>query len=117
MPPRPSLHALARPRPSAPASSSSRRSLITVRRPARSPPATTDATAFYYSPFECTFQDNTQRVVECSHLRVIGGAQFPKDHEYSAAFIELIEWQLTIDPKKRPTVHQVLSKVRALLKA
>jgi len=75
------------------------------------------ATAFYYSPFECTFQDNTQRVVECSHLRVIGGAQFPKDHEYSAAFIELIEWQLTIDPKKRPTVHQVLSKVRALLKA
>ena len=46
--------------------------------------ATLYATAFYYSPFECTYQDNTQRVVECSHLRVIGGAQFPTTSEYAA---------------------------------
>lgn len=77
--------------------------------------ATLYATAFYYSPFECTFQDNKQVVVECSHLRVIGGAQYPKDHPYSAGFIELIDWQLTLDPKKRPTVHQVISKVKQML--
>merc|ERR1719217_1242279 len=35
------------------------------------------AMAFYYSPFECEFKGNTQHVVECSHLRVIGGAQYP----------------------------------------
>ena len=35
---------------------------------------------------------------------------------YSEAFIELIEWQLTVDPKKRPTVHQVISKVKQMLK-
>ena len=46
--------------------------------------ATLYATAFYYSPFECTYQENSQRVVECSHLRVIGGAQFPTDTEYAA---------------------------------
>jgi len=79
--------------------------------------ATLYATAFYYSPFECTFQDNTQRVVECSHLRVIGGAQYPKTHEYSEEFIALIEWQLAVDPKKRPTVHQTISKVKQMLKA
>lgn len=37
---------------------------------------------------------NDQRVVECSHLRVIGGAQFPSDMEYSSEFRELIEWQV-----------------------
>ena len=57
--------------------------------------ATLYAMAFYYSPFECTFQGNDQRVVECSHLRVIGGAQFPTEMEYSAEFKELIEWQVT----------------------
>ena len=54
--------------------------------------------AYYYSPFECTYQENTLRVVECSHLRVIGGAQFPTDPGYSAGFIALIESQLAIDP-------------------
>ena len=78
--------------------------------------ATLYAMAFYYSPFECTFQENTQRVVECSHLRVIGGAQFPADSEYSAAFVDLIQWMLVVDPKRRPTVHQVLSKVKAMLR-
>ena len=77
--------------------------------------ATLYAMAFYYSPFECTFQENTQTVVECSHLRVIGGAQFPTDTFYSPGFIELIQWMLTIEPRKRPTVHQVLAKVNAML--
>ena len=39
--------------------------------------------AFYYSPFECEFEGNHQRVVDCSHLRVIGGAQYPTEHQYS----------------------------------
>ena len=39
--------------------------------------------AFYYSPFECTFQESKQTVVDCSYLRVIGGAQYPSDSIYS----------------------------------
>ena len=77
--------------------------------------ATLYAMGYYYSPFECTFKGNEQSVVECSHLRVIGGAQFPAEPYYSAAFVELIQWMLTIDPSKRPTVHQVLAKVDAQL--
>ena len=76
--------------------------------------ATLYAMAYYYSPFECTFQDNTQRVVECSHLRVIGGPQFPTERGYSDAFVALIQWMLTIDPAERPTVHQVLGKLRQM---
>ena len=72
---------------------------------------------YYYSPFECTFNGNKQNVVECSHLRVIGGAQFPQDRFYSDSFIELIQWQLTVDPAKRPTVHQVLARVQKCLNA
>ena len=79
--------------------------------------ATLYAMAYYYSPFECTFQGNTQHVVECSHLRVIGGPQFPTQRDYSPAFIDLIQAMLTVDPKKRPTVHQVLAKVQQLRKA
>ena len=78
--------------------------------------ATLYAMAFYYSPFECTFQENTQRVVECSHLRVIGGPQFPSTRVYSDSFVEFIQAMLTVDPKKRPTVHQCLAKVGQLLK-
>lgn len=48
-------------------------------------------------------------------VRVIGGAQFPTDRFYSDAFVELIQWMLTVDPMKRPTVHQVLSKVQKAL--
>ena len=77
--------------------------------------ATLYAMGYYYSPFECTFKGNEQTVVECSHLRVIGGPQFPADAFYSPPFVELIQWMLTIDPAKRPTVHQVLAKVGALL--
>jgi len=78
--------------------------------------ATLYAMAYYYSPFECTFSGNQQHVVECSHLRVIGGAQFPTDKHYSDAFIDLITWMLTVEPKQRPTVHQVLAKLAQLLK-
>lgn len=78
--------------------------------------ATLYAMAYYYSPFECTFTGETQHVVECSHLRVIGGPQFPTTRFYSPAFIDLIQAMLAVDPKKRPTVHQCLAKVGQLLK-
>lgn len=77
--------------------------------------ATLYAMAYYYSPFECTFQGDTQHVVECSHLRVIGGPQFPSKCDYSDAFIDLIQAMLAVDPKRRPTVHQVLARVQQLL--
>jgi len=77
--------------------------------------ATLYAMGYYYSPFEVTFQGNKLTVVECSHLRVIGGPQFPTDKFYSDAFIDLIKWMLTVDPAKRPTVHQVLARVQKAL--
>ena len=78
--------------------------------------ATLYAMAYYYSPFECTFQGDTQHIVECSHLRVIGGPQFPSKREFSPGFIDLIQAMLAVDPKQRPTVHQCLAKVQQLLK-
>merc|ERR1719440_1955985 len=77
--------------------------------------ATLYAMGYYYSPLECRFKGNEQTVVECSHLTVIGGAQFPTDTYYSAGFVQLIQWMLTVDPVKRPTVHQVLAKVNSML--
>jgi len=77
--------------------------------------ATLYAMAFVYSPFECTFQDDEQRVVDCSYLRVIGGAQYPSKCEYSKEFIALIEWMLTVDPQKRPTVVDVIARVQGML--
>eukprot|EP00966_Prymnesium_polylepis_P071759 1666701-Prymnesium_polylepis.2 len=56
---------------------------------------------------------NDQRVVECSHLRVIGGAQFPTDMEYSQEFKQLIEWQArarTAPPRtKTPTASGAMT--------
>ena len=78
--------------------------------------ATLYAMVFSYSPFECTFQDATQRVVECTHLRVIGGAQFPTGAQACApAFASLIQWMLTVEPQKRPFVPQVQARVREML--
>ncbi|EOD42014.1 hypothetical protein EMIHUDRAFT_431902 [Emiliania huxleyi CCMP1516] len=79
--------------------------------------ATLYAMAFCRSPFECTFQDNVQRVVECSHLRVIAPAQFPSSHPYSAPFVGLIEAMLTVDASKRPFVPEVLRRVRSMQQA
>ena len=73
--------------------------------------------AYHYSPFECTWQDNAQRVTECSHLAVIGGPKFPAKSEYSDDFRKLIVWQLEVDPMKRPTVHQVIAKVQQMIAA
>mmetsp|Transcript_15904 Transcript_15904/g.36397 ORF Transcript_15904/g.36397 Transcript_15904/m.36397 type:complete len:323 (-) Transcript_15904:96-1064(-) len=77
--------------------------------------ATLYAMIFYYSPFECTFQDNVQRVVECTHLRVIGGAQFPSGHLYSAEFLGLIESMLHVEPKRRPFVPELIATTERLL--
>ena len=52
----------------------------------------------------------------CSHLRVIGGPQFPTQRGYSAGFVDLIQSMLTVDPKTRPNVDECLAKVEQLLK-
>ena len=61
-------------------------------------------------------QDSVQRVVECSHLRVIGGAQFPSGAPYSAEFVDFIESMLAVDPLKRPFVPQLIERCEELLK-
>ena len=77
--------------------------------------ATLYAMAFYYSPFECTFQESKQTVVDCSYLRVIGGAQYPSESIYSQDFVALIEWMLTVDRQKRPPAKDVISRVQGML--
>lgn len=74
------------------------------------------AMAFGYSPFECEFtSSNELRIVECTHLRVIGNWSFPTRISYSAAFCDLIRWMLTLDPLQRPTISKVLDQIQKLL--
>ena len=74
------------------------------------------AMAFGFSPFECEFTPSNQlRIVECTHLRVIGNWSFPTGRSYSAAFCELIRWMLTLDPLQRPTISRVLDQIQKLL--
>ncbi|KAJ0408969.1 hypothetical protein P43SY_002848 [Pythium insidiosum] len=55
------------------------------------------AMGFGYSPFECTFSDNGDvRITECSYLAVIGHVKFPKSHNRTASFVELISVGLRI---------------------
>lgn len=78
--------------------------------------ATLFAFVYGYSPFECEFTPTGEaRVVECTHLRVIGPVPFPHDATRgSPAFRELLKWMLTQDPSARPTVDDVLARLRGM---
>lgn len=74
------------------------------------------------SPFEIEFrQSGTVRIVDCTHLRVLGGkVPHPPEsrvsvHAYSHQIHELVEWILNVDRTERPTIEEVLHRVEGML--
>jgi len=73
------------------------------------------------SPFECEFRPNGIKVVECSHLRILGTLPRPPrgshlDGRYNKDILDFVEWMLTQDRMKRPNIQDVSLKLDALLK-
>jgi serine/threonine kinase 16 len=76
------------------------------------------------SPFEMEFRhDGSVKVVECTHLRVLGGklphvpAKKASLCNYGQELLELIEWILTVDRTERPTIDEVCDRVEIMLKS
>ena len=73
------------------------------------------------SPFEVEFRtDGSVRIVECTHLRVIGDIPFPPPHteagnRYSHDIKDLLKWILNIDRSQRPTLDDVSKRMDVLL--
>jgi Serine/threonine protein kinase len=75
------------------------------------------------SPFEMEFRQRsgTVRIVDCTHLRVLGGKipQVPASREavfkYSQQLQDLVEWILTVDRTERPTIEEVCQRVEQML--
>ena len=74
------------------------------------------------SPFEMEFRhDGSVRVVECTHLRVLGGkVQFPSVnresiYKYRQETHELVEWILAVDRTERPSIDEVRERVESML--
>lgn len=74
------------------------------------------AMMYGYSPFECEFRDDgTARVVECTHLRVLGPIRFPRTRNRgSQQFMGLVKWMLQADPAKRPSLNAVMDRLEAM---
>ena len=74
------------------------------------------------SPFEMEFRHDGQiRIVECTHLRVLGGnIPFPPTHRentygYREELKDLVKWILIVDTKQRPDLESLLVKVEKLV--
>lgn len=81
------------------------------------------------SPFELEFRNgdggmsSDARIVECTHLRVLGGkVPFPAINSrreaifrYTQEIKQLVEWILTVDRTERPTIDEVYNRVENLL--
>jgi len=74
------------------------------------------------SPFECEFRNagGSVKVVDCTHLRIIGRVPRPEPHSvlanrYDPKIFDFVEYMLTQDRIARPTIQQVSSKLDELL--
>ena len=81
---------------------------------------TLHAVLYGVSPFECEFHHlRGIRVVECTHLSVLGGPPAPKppiDTWYSPDIrTQLLEPMLTQDPHRRPTLPEVIAVTEGLI--
>lgn len=75
---------------------------------------------FYgYSPFESEFTDTGMlRVVECSHLRVLGRApRHPRPGADDVAMARLVEWILDKDIRNRPFTVDIISRLEEMLRS
>lgn len=75
------------------------------------------------SPFETEFRnDGSIKVVECTHLRVLGGnlphvpAKRASWYGYGSEILELVEWMLTVDRAERPMIDDVYDRVENFLR-
>ncbi|KAG1123315.1 hypothetical protein G6F42_010665 [Rhizopus arrhizus] len=74
------------------------------------------AAAYGQNPFEASVNEMGGSIA----LAILNGHyKFPLDKEqddpYSDEFKELIQFLLVIDPKERPTIHQVIEKLESIL--
>ncbi len=46
-----------------------------------------------------------------------GRVIFPKQHQYSQEFCELVKWVLTVDVEERPGVAEVQQRIESMLQA
>ena len=73
------------------------------------------------SPFEVEFRrDGTVRIVECTHLRVLGPVPAPPPGteaagRYSKEVNDAVKWMLNQSRLERPTIGQVSQRVDELL--
>jgi len=68
------------------------------------------------SPFECEFAGPKGiRIVECTHLRVLGEIPTAPSQRYSLSLHNFVEWMLTQDRSERPNIAQVLHRAEELL--
>ncbi len=81
------------------------------------------------SPFEIEFRNgdgglsSDVRIVECTHLRVLGskipfpaaGSRRAAIFQYTPEIKQLVEWILTVDRMERPSIDAVYEKVENLL--
>lgn len=74
------------------------------------------------SPFECEFRNlgNFIKIVECSHLRIIGKVPRPEPQSilgkrYDFTLLDFVEYMLTQDRFTRPSIQQVSTKLDELL--
>lgn len=70
---------------------------------------------FGYSPFECEFNGDAVRVVECSALRTLAGIPRPRSPTVEdKVVLELTEWILDKDFSVRPFTTDILERLRAV---
>jgi hypothetical protein len=55
------------------------------------------------------------QIVECSFLRVIGTVPWPTPLHYSTEFVDCIKWMLTLAPRDRPFIDDVLNRIGEFL--
>jgi len=75
------------------------------------------------SPFEMDFrqQDGSVKIVECTHLGVLGGKipVPPRNSEvgsrYRKELFDLVQWILKVERTERPSIEEVLDKVEGML--
>lgn len=73
------------------------------------------AMCYGYSPAECDFPHGAAapRVVETSYLKVLAKVAYPKREEVSEGIRGILEACLQQDPRKRPSVPEVIDMVDA----
>lgn len=67
------------------------------------------------SPFECEFRGGDIRIVECTHLRILGKLPSPPSSWYSAQLLDTINSILNHDRNHRMTLDEVLVEIETLI--